>query len=474
MQLLKRVLIVVVVAVLATACGDFLDASEDNPNAVTDVDINNVFVGATVDYAQNQVIELGVGHATHAESWSTPFFAYNVYSISRNARSNSWGRLYGDVGAQTASIIEQARESGDTYAVAQALLLQQYALMEVTLIWEQAPYTQALAIEEFTEPEFDSQRDILEGIIRRAQEAAVLLQDNSGGGAMTNGDLIYGGDTNRWVRFANALQLRANILLEGGGVDRSTQLDSLLSLSDAQVIRTNASNAETPYPGGDLGQSNPLYQFQIGVGFVPIEDFPIWLGGEGIINLMNDLSDPRRSTYFGALSDGSFEGRPAGDEAGQFGFSPISTNIIREDFPIRMFTAGEVLLLEAEAALITGDPALAQEKFEAGVRASIDYFDEKPGAIDDADRDAYVTSLGTVSFQKIHEQQYIDLFERGTLVWTQQRRTNVPSLDAPSDAPIGGVLSRWPYPDDVATINDNTPANPPLDSDMFFESEASN
>jgi hypothetical protein len=65
---------------------------------------------------------------------------------------------------------------------------------------------------------------------------------------------------------------------------------------------------------------------------------------------------------------------------------------------------------------------------------------------------AYATATGTWK-QKIGEQAYLSLYNRGFEAWTSYRRLDFPVLTAPADAVISVVPKRYTYPAAEQTLN---------------------
>lgn len=491
MRTLAKLAVALVLAMTVSACGDFLDINE-SPNAATSPPANNVFPSAIVGYAQNQASEVGWIHAYHAQSWADfGTFANSArYRIGGFARGNSWSTYYLD-GSDLKTVQTVSAENGDVYASAQARLMRQQMFLEATSIYENVPYTQASRVQEFPNPEFDDQETILRGIIANCDTAIVNLKSADGGTPITAGDLIYGGNTDNWIRFANAMKLKVAFMLESGGAGGasdpletitgsrsvSQEIDNLVALPDAETMRSNAFNANVPYAGDNLTASNPVWQIHARFNNGTVEP-GFFDAGTAIVDLMNSKNDPRRKVYFFANDAGNFVGRPPGDfgTVSSDGTSGPSNNVISPDFPVRIFSAAEVLFYEAEA-LLDSDAAAADAKFEAAVSASIDFFNSYaagPDQISSTEKQDYLDNLPDLTSTSdplgaIHEEHYVELFERGTDIWVHQRRTGVPSLGLPQGAAAPGLISRWPYPPEVQVNNPNTPQSPPIQEDMFFQ-----
>jgi hypothetical protein len=468
-----------------SACDDFLDVNDD-PNNASPADVSGepglLFLTAEAQLAANKNIEI-IGQNSFAQTWASAnaaavFNNPELYSISTFTTGNTWDQVYTDVGENLQQIIDvaDAAEPGSLPAdvgniAAQARILQAYAYFHLTQMFGAIPARQANKVDEFPNPAPDDQREVFLYIIERIDEALDRINVNEPG--IGSRDVFYEGDMEKWQKFANTIKFRVLLLLDSGGEDVTSQINALL---DEPLIRSNADNMLFPF-SANQGNENNFYQVS--------QDFSgnvnIWYAcNDELVTRLQDLSDPRLSTYCDPNDDDEF----VGSEPGQFlsvpalggTASPVSDNIHRPDYPERFATAAEVLLKEAEWALRQDDVALAQQKLEDGVAASIDFFDEQPGAIQDADKDAYIASLpdlASLSDQEalefIQTQQWIDLFERHPENWTHWRRTKVPALEAPDNAILGTIIRRYEYPPGPASTNPNLPPTQQSDVPMWFE-----
>jgi len=458
------------------ACNDFLDINDD-PNNASPEDIESepglVFLTAATQFATNRTVEINE-HSSFAQLWSASngaavFTNPELYSISTFTTGNTWSDMYLEVGQNTQLIIDAA-EAADPprpNAAGQARILQAFAYFHATQLWEDVPFSQANQPDEFPNPAFDQQEDVLRGVIAQIDEAIAQFDPSAPPGITTN-DIFYGGNLDQWTMFGNTIKLRAYMMLRSGGADVDSEIGSLLG---QPLIRTNANNAEFPY-SSNSGNENSFWQV--------LADFSnganIWYDcAAPLVDMMTSLNDPRLSTYCDPTQDGDFVGTDVGTFASFLSpdVSNVSLNVIRADFPERFGTAAETLLLEAEWYALQGDFGMADQKFEAGVRASMDWFDSKPGAIQDVDKDAYIASLPTIDgpedIEDIQVQQWLDLFERRPEAWTHWRRTKVPDLSAPSNAQLNSIIRRYSYPPDPVARNPNTPTSKAGDVPMWFE-----
>ncbi|MFH5883707.1 SusD/RagB family nutrient-binding outer membrane lipoprotein [Halalkalibaculum sp. DA3122] len=480
------------VLLFSAGCSDFLDINED-PNAATEVEGDLLFPTALGYIASNRAIEIGPSNTLWAQIWSSNgstsvFTDSETYAVSSFMTGNTWSFYYVDV-LKNLELVRQQAESADPVrnnVAAQAKILQSYVFYELTVLFGAVPYTEAVD-SEISQPNFDDQETILRGLVTDLTEAVDQIEIGSELAGVTDGDLIYKGDMAKWEKFGNSLKLRILMLIR----NKDNSVDSEIAdlLENEPLIRTNADNAEIPF-FNETNNANNLWKLNNQfAGFVNAGNGNGYLfAGDPLVSLMKDLGnngDPRLGTYFEYavdFDDGTQQtSEYFGQEAGVFDYndgetSMLSQNIIRQDWPSRIVTASEVLFYEAEYYANQGDLDAAEDSYEAGIRASMDYFDDKPGSIPDSERDDYINALDDLStlgqtqaLEDIHEQQYIDVFEKAPENWTQWRRVKVPDLPVPQNALLGNIIRRFPYPPDELSANPNAPSRPSNDTPMWFE-----
>ncbi len=461
----------------------FLDVNTD-PLASNSADANLLFPEVLLNLSNTRTVE-NVGLSLISQHWASGgsagvFINPERYTISSFTVGNTWGNYYVDGLKNLFLVIRDAGE-GFENTRAQAIVLQAFFYLNITCIWEEVPFTEALNPADFPSPKFDNQRVVLEGIVKLVDEANTLFDESSV--AVENGDLLYGGDVTLWRRFGNSIKLKALMMIS----NRDEQAVSATIASLMQDPLVTSLEHETVFQYYNTpGDYNPLW----GVlnNFSGSENL-FFSANTTLLDVMSNLSDPRIPVYFteGDLDpDGQFDGidpgvgSGGGESVGDRDFAYVSPNIIRPDAPDRYMTAAEVVLLQAEAAargIISGGLAEANTLYRSGVQLALDYFDGTLAAISDSLKTAYISSLPnltntgiTSAVETIRMQQYIEVFGRHTEAWTQWRRTKIPNLSLPEQATLGDIIRRYPWATDEAGANPNIPNQPDLDEPMWFES----
>jgi hypothetical protein len=484
---------VLALALAATAAGcgiTDLDINRD-PNRATDVAPDQLFPTALLNIASTRTIEIGPATTLISQIWASNgsagvFSSPERFVISPFTAGNTWRTLYPDAGRNLTLMKNQALAGTPARpnVAAQADIMLAYSIFIATQLWERVPFTQALDGQTFPTPEFDPQDVVLRGIVAKL-DSAVARIDAAGQPGVVSGDFVYGGNMESWRRLANTLKLRTLMLIRNKDTTVDAQINAVLG---QPLIREVNQEAAFPFFATTGAQNNAWRLNNLFGGFVDDGNYFLFAGAT-IVDLMNGLNDPRLNTYFalpvnnlliptngGGKAGTTHVGQAAG--AAQWNTRPISMvsqNIFRQDFPNRIATSAEVWLFEAEFRALQGNLAASHTAYIAGVQRALNWFDGKPGAITAAAKTAYINSLPqsftsqTQALQAIWAQQYIEVFDRSPDNWTQWRRTKYPTLSLPSQAQLGDIIRRFPYPSDEKAANPNTPVDPPLDRPMWFE-----
>lgn len=306
------------------------------------------------------------------------------------------------------------------------------------------PYTEALDIENYPTPKYDDGETIYKDLISKLTVAVNTF--DTAQGSFGNADLIYKGDVAKWKKFANSLRLRLAINLDD--IDHTYATTEAMAAVTSGVISSNSENAALKYLSNQPN-TNPIYVDVIASGrddFVPTNT---------IINKMNALNDPRRASYF-TMIKGIYEGGIPGSSNNFANFSHIGTRLVEPTFEALLFDHSEVEFLLAEAVernIAVGGTAAAH--YDAAITASLNYWNVAPAAAAvylASTPVAYATATGTWK-QKIGEQAWIALYNRGLESWDSYRRLDFPVLVAPADAIVSQVPKRYTYPAAEETLN---------------------
>lgn len=303
----------------------------------------------------------------------------------------------------------------------------------------------------------------------------LFVQD--GGGVISDVsqyDTMYGGDFNKWIKYANSLKFRLAVRI--AAVDTEYAKQAMAEALQAGMLEVNSDNAYiqtnvNPYQKAsaewkDLAVNSTLSTYMLG------------------------YNDPRISVYATETSDKTYRGVRMGIEKinkAKYGESRLySWPNFQTNSPMPVFYAAEVLFLKAEAALngwITGGEAAAKTFYEQGIQLSMEQHGvaignylsgtSVPGTYTDPSGSKYNATISGApcvnwdgngsKLEKIITQKWIANYPIGLEAWCDFRRIGYPRLMTAGDnlsgsGSIGSInasrmVRRLPYPLSETTNN---------------------
>lgn len=473
---LLRVLPAVPLLLAAAGCDDGLTDINRNPNSPEDVPVEFLLASGIWDAVDSNT---GVGTfgpwttLYHTELWAQHVAqaGYNDedrYTPRTGIPTTIWDNFYAGSLADLQRVKQIADEGGNNNLWAVAEIMSVYDFLILTDLFGDVPYSEALSLDEGVQnPKYDAQPDIYQDLIRRLREAVARI-DVSGDTEFASGDLIYEGDMDGWVRFANSLQLRVAIRLAGTSLNSQGAAAFAQAWNSGRIIESVSQQADLDWTGEQPSQ-NPIFE-QIVLGGRP-GDFRV---SRAMVDSLSHLSDPRLEVFANpAASDGEFRGLPNGLTPAQVGgefntsgdYSTIGDYFLQADAPSVLMSAAEVKLLGAEAAArgwIAADPATL---YRQGVTASLEQYGLGGSAA------AYLAQARTAytGLESIWLQKWIALYMAGTEAFTEVRRTGTPNLTPSANALLDAIPARLPYPTEESLYNpENYPANVDISTPVWF------
>ncbi len=384
----------------------------------------------------------------------------------------AFGPMYTDVVPQLQSIFAASDPKSAEYALANIWWV--YTFHKITDYWGPIPYFQAG--KPATTVAYDPQDKIYDDFFLRLADAVTVLKGKTSEKPFGNYDLIYGGDVNKWIKFANTLRLRLAM----------------------RISKVNAAKAKTEgeaaYAGGVLTAS-PADDALIarstkggdGNGLSIMSDWNEFRMSASMESVLKGYNDPRLKEYFlPAVATGTYEGMRNGLSVAQLGDNKNKPDAnshvgsrwtsvgIAGGSPTHLETrqnvmaTAEAYFLRAEGSLLGWNMgSTVQQLYEDGIKNSMNQW----GITDAAAITAYTNSLATpvapndflnspamtnipvkfggtaaVQLEQIMTQKWLSLFPDGMEAWADYRRSHVLKLYpvANSDNPdITNTATQW-------------------------------
>ncbi len=365
--------------------------------------------------------------------------------------ANTWNSFYRDAMMDLTLVIKksQTEASKSPYYEGVAKVMLAYDLGLATQLWGDVPYTEAWKGLENKHPAYDAQSDVYATIQTLLDEAITALNADPDENIFfpDDGDMIYNGDTDAWIKAARALKARFAIHLSERNGDAAYQ--NALDYIAAGAFESNDDDFLFNFGQGDT-EANPLYQFDD-----QREDASSSTGFKNFINTVNDFTseDPRLVIF-----------QTNTEETGEKTFGSYFG---AKDAPVHFMTYVEQLFIMAEAYYHVGTEQTAKDTLIAAVSASLSKFGVFNAAWL-AELSAKITPLtGAALEQEIMQQKYIAMFLQPE-VFVDWRRRGFPVLTPTSGTQIP---RRFPYSIEERNFNRNIPEVTSINARNWFDVE---
>lgn len=450
---------------LTISCSNDLSSlNEDEKNPAT-VPASTLFTSAQRSLS-DQMVNTNVNRNVFrliTQQWTETTYTdeSNYDFVTRKISDNHWNALY----AGTLADLNQARiyvsseviASGDlNFQEKSAIKKNKLALIDLLMCYTyqiladtfgDVPYSESLLGSANYLPKYDDDLQIYKSLITRV--TAAINNIDTSYEAFGSADVIYGnGLTGNWVKFGNSLKLKLGINLLASGLDNATATSAINEAIAGGLISTNSENAKVPYMS-TVPNTNPLYTDLVASGR---HDFVVT---KKLVDKMIALNDPRRAIY----TNGNPNGGIVGSSNSYTSKTHVGGIIENPSLSGTLLDYAEVEFLLAEAAErgITSAGS-ASIHYTNAITASMEDWGVQSSLISSylsQSSVAYATATGTWK-QKIGEQAWLGLYNRGFEAWTSYRRLDFPILTAPTSANAaaeGNVPVRMQYPIREQTLN---------------------
>jgi hypothetical protein len=385
---MKNNKIKLVVCVLATIT--FAACSDDY------FDVNTPSNTATLEQLRMQDLMAPVIHST-MEAQRSAELSFGNYvqnfvitgggAAGRTEASGLWSQVYLYILPNLKAIKEKAIENNASHIGAIADVLTAINMGITTDTWDKVPFSEASNGPDNNFPSFDTQQEVYTQIFTLLDGAITALEaTDTSGFNLGNSDLIYGGNSDKWLRTAYTIKARYQLhLVNKGTVSASDVLTSI-----ANGYSSNADDFQMFYDDKNI---NPWYSVEV--------------LGRSTGNLSNDIAsqlvssmngnyypfqggtisiDPRLS-LFAEIPASATEYK--GYVSGGLGVSPDGSNAntgfktggyyTSVDSPLMLISYAEAKFIEAEAAFLAnggtttsvGSNSSSYNAYLEGIQASM-------------------------------------------------------------------------------------------------------
>ncbi|TEW63911.1 SusD/RagB family nutrient-binding outer membrane lipoprotein [Mucilaginibacter phyllosphaerae] len=464
------------------SCTKNFETLNTNPNAVTNPSAEYVFTKSQYDGVAN-MLNLLLGTMQYTTSFNdVAGFGSKYVAAQVNTSSSSFSSAYPGALNELAVVINTVTpDPAKTNLLAAARIWRVYCYSRLTDVYGDIPYSQATGgyTASVYSPMYDPQKDIYANMLTELDEAAASLDASKA--TFGSADLIYGGNTTQWKKFAYSLMLRLGMRLTKA--DAATAETWVKKAIAGGVITADADIAKIAYlaSGQDINK-NPLALSLWNSDYIAQNGNTNQEGGkyqEVFINYLKQTNDPRLGiisiVYSGGSPDTAYakqQGMPATLGAKPANFASLSEpnpkTVLLFNSSRLIFTASESYFLLAEAALrgwYTTESA--SSLYSNGVNAalrqwSIISLGSSNGTLSAAQISTYVNNNQLVAgtfdqrMNQIYTQFWVSIFPDAQEAFASYRRTGYPALtpnNYTGNATGGQFPRRFLYPVSEQNLN---------------------
>ncbi len=450
----NQIILLLLLVIISSCTQDFKEINT-NPNSPVTIQPSLLLRQVIYDYGEQMSYEgFTAGNLLGQYTTALDFNLFDRHNLkSPQLGGNPWPIFYKNL--RDNEIILDLSQKNETFAVYEgpSRILKAYMSAGLTDLFGDVPYSEAFkGVDGTVTPIYDTQESIYmdEGGILDNLEKGIAAIENYNGSILLEGDILFEGNLDGWIRFANSLRIK-HLMRISDKMDVSSQLQAIVL--EGNFIDENSENAIFDFTDGEPNNFR-LARLRIG-------DFNNFVLSETMDEILTDLNDTRISKLFQPFSKsttGEFNGLLNGIDATQnaaiLSDYSLAGTIFRENTGVldaNFMTSMETHFLLAEAAqkgLITAD---GQTLYNIGVTQAFGYWQVELPA-------DYLTGTGAYTngeaLENIITQKWISNMINGYEGWVEYRRTGFPQLKTISASLNNNLIPvRMPYPSEEEALN---------------------
>ena len=444
-----------------------------------------LFTAGNADGYSAGIWETSVSYAStmmqHLSSTSSYWYG-DKYIYNANYNGSFWRYQYPTSIKNIIDVINHVKDDDkrkNLYNMSR--ILKVFLFQRMTDVYGDIPYTDAgLGYSTgLTNPKYDKQQDIYADMLNELEDAAQKL-DATADNTIEDADLLYGGDVDKWKKFAYSEMVRLAMRMSkvdataaSAWVKKAVAGGVMGSIDDNAIIGHEAKGTNTvSNPVGLQLLSREPASYKLSktfVDFLVVNDDPRLqyfativadptdTEDKGDEDPANQLGQPNGYDHNGTATDITNALNWPGD---QNAYSIVNRHTFsREDAPTFLLTYAETELLLAEAAQRGWIAGSAATHYKNGVEAAMLQLNQTGADLQSQDATDYTTAHpynAAQGLKMINEQYWVATFTDWLETWSNWRRSGYPQLtpvNYQGNTSNGTVPRRFTYPLDEANVN---------------------
>ena len=436
----------------SASCSKFVDGYETSPNSPTETNaglLTTVIEVSTFAHYSGQFARFATIMTQQCAGAQAQYEDIANYSVLEGDNNNEWASHYSAI-TDCNILIDLAGASNPHYSgIGKILKAMNLAL--TTDLWGDIPNREAgegLDGEAFFNPGYDAQEVVYQDIQQLLTGAIADLSKSADDNIILPGsdDLIFNGDVTNWIITAHILKARyENRLSKRDPAGSATRALADLDNAFAAGLSSPASDCNAIFPG-DGNSLNQWFAFQ--------NDRADYIKmGEGFVNLLKAIDDPRLPFYATEDVNGDISGTPLGTTVTTS--SDVGSYFASATSPAPLVSYVEAKFIEAEAAFRANDKMRAANAHNEAIKAHVAQVTGAPVPAAYETAQASETDA-TITLEKIMTHKYVALFTQFE-AYNDWRRTGIPQLMPNPNGVVAGIPRRLPTPQNERLYNTNAP-----------------
>jgi hypothetical protein len=375
---MKRIFYLILTLVFLSSCQDWLDVN-NNPNSPAEVEFENVLPAGISSVAYVLGGRYQVLGALWSQNWTqslgasqyTGIDSYDINSSSYD--ENQFGELYSGALKAFEYVRKESEKQEEWNYYLIATVMQSFTFQLLVDLYDEIPFSEALTGDTKTlTPRYEKGQDIYDSLIVRLDQALQKDFDKKDMKDPGDFDLVFNGDIDLWIAFANTLKLKIYLReCEAKSAVARTGVEKLYA-DEVDFLSTDAMMTQFQ---NQSGRRNPLYETEINV----LGGNPNLVLSRTLHSYLLDNSDFDRLDYmfYTPASGGGHKSLIQGnyndpDEPAGTNSSSYSKPVMLPASPVYLMSLSEACFLQSEAMVRynVGSYSDAKDKYDEGTRAA--------------------------------------------------------------------------------------------------------
>lgn len=315
---LKQLLVIAVIGIVAGAAsckkGTF-DINTPNPNAPSPSTVPSRFT-LSAGLVQTSSLMFG-GSASIIDTWMgywatsggfTPSPLYVAYQVTNGDFTGNFDAAYLNAANYQLIINNSKNDPSQINYLAVATIMKAFVFQRIVDLYNNVPYSEAFDATKLT-PKYDDAASIYKDLVARLDTAVGYIKSASASAEAVDKkqDVLFGGDMNKWRKFANTLKLKILMRLTNSSLSGMIKTE-LADLHSEDFLGTGEDATVQPgYSTAADNQENPYYlDVNKTASGAAGSNRNYWRACTYAVNFYKEHNDDRRNHFYEVKKYGVF------------------------------------------------------------------------------------------------------------------------------------------------------------------------